>query len=451
MTTGGRGTAVVVGGGLAGCLAASVLVGRFERILVLERDRYAEQPTYRPGIPQGRHAHLLLEGGRRALEQLMPGLDQELRLQGAVSVPVPSGLRWLTSGGWMPRSASEVSLLSCTRALLDDSVLRRVRSEPSVTFVEGAEAVGLLGDRSTIIGVQVRARTRLRGATGLTGLQDKVEELSADLVIDASGRSSRTPQWLRALGCAKVAEDRVDAGVAYSTRMFHQPPGIDPSLSAVYIQHDAPTHPRLGVLLPVEGRRWIVSIGGVRGSEPEPGATGFDTFLGLLRHPALRDLLSAAEPAGEVHGFRPGASIRRHYQRNAPAGLVVLGDAACTFNPVYGQGISIAALGALALRDGLRKRGLGASASRHIQGRIADVAKSAWLMSSAEDARFPTTAGGPSGPLLHLQHRYLDRVIARASRDEAVCARFTEVMTLVAPPTVLFRPEVAWPALRRPR
>lgn len=440
-----------MGGGLAGCLAAWAMVGRFERIVVLERDRYPEQPAHRPGVPQGRHAHLLMEGGRRALEQLMPGLDQELRSRSAVSVPVPAGLRWLTSGGWMPRSAAEVSFLSCTRAVLDDCVLRRVRAEPSVEFVEGTEAVGLLGDRNTVTGVQVMARTRVHGATGATGARDTVEDLSADLVVDASGRSSRMPQWLRALGCAKVPEDRVDAGVAYSTRLFRQPPGIDPSLSALYIQTYAPEHPRLGVLLPVEGRRWIVSVGGVRGSEPEPGAAGFDAFLGLLRHPALRDLLSTAEPAGEAHGFRPGPSVRRHYHRGAPDRVVVLGDAACTFNPVYGQGMSIAAMGALALRDGLRRHGRGASTSRAIQAAIADAAKDAWMMSSAEDARFPTTCGGPSGPLLRLQHRYLDRVIARAARDEAVCARFSEVMTLVASPTVLFRPETAWPVLRDSR
>lgn len=448
MTTGGRGTAVVVGGGLAGCLAAWALVGQAERILVLERDRYPEQPAFRPGTPQGRHAHLLMEGGRRALQDLMPGLDDDLLGHGAVPVPMPAGVRWLSSGGWMPRFPTGLTFLACTRPVLDDAVLRRVRAEPSVTFLERTEAVGLLGDSTAVTGVRARARG---AAPDGTGNGEPVEDLRADLVVDASGRSSRMPQWLRALGCAKIAEDRVNAGVAYSSRLFHHPPGIDASLSALYIQTQAPDHPRLGVLLPVEGNRWVVSLGGMRGSEPDPGAAGFDAFLELLRDPALREVLSTASPAGEAHGFRPGASVRRHYERNAPDNLVVLGDAACTFNPVYGQGISIAAFGAVVLRDAVRERGVGPGTARHVQAGIAAAAKDAWMMSSAEDVRFPTTTGGPSGAALRLQHRYLDRVIARSSRDEAVCARFTEVMTLVTPPTVLFHPSVAWPVLRDPR
>jgi len=441
---------VVVGGGLAGCLAAWALVGQADRILVLERDRYPEQPAFRPGTPQSRHAHLLMEGGRRALHELLPGLDADLLARGAVPVPVPGGLRWLSSGGWMPRFATDLTFVSCTRQVLDEAVLQRVRAEPSVTFLEGTEAVGLIGDGAAVTGVRARARGAAPDGTR-AGAAAAVEELAADLVVDASGRSSRMPQWLRALGCAKTPEDRVDAGVAYTSRLFHHAPGIDASLSALYIQTQAPDHPRLGVLLPVEGNRWVVSLGGMRGSEPEPGAAGFDSFLGLLRDPALREVLSTASPAGEAYGFRPGASIRRHFERGAPDGLVVLGDAACTFNPVYGQGISIAAFGALALRDGVRERGLGPGTSRHVQAGVAAAAKDAWMMASAEDVRFPTTTGGPSGAVLRLQHRYLDRVIARSSRDEEVCARFSEVMTLVTPPAVLFRPKVAWPVLRDPR
>ena len=441
---------MVVGGGLAGCLAAWALVGRADRILVLERDRYPEHSAFRPGTPQSRHAHLLMEGGRRALQELLPGLDADLLARGAVPVPVPGGMRWLSSGGWMPRFATDLTFLSCTRPVLDQVVLQRVRSEPSVTFIEGTEAVGLIGDADTVTGVRARIRGAAPDGTK-AGSAGAIEELAADLVVDASGRSSRTPQWLRALGCPKTPEDRVDSGVAYTSRLFHHAPGIDASLSALAIQTQAPDHPRLGLLLPVEGNRWVVSLGGMRGSEPEPGAAGFDAFLGRLRDPALREVLSTASPAGDTYGFRPGASIRRHYERGAPDGLVVLGDAACTLNPVYGQGISIAAFGALALREGVRARGIGPGTGRYVQAGIAAAAKDAWMMSSAADVRFPTTTGGPSGAVLRLQHRYLDRVIARAGRDQEVCARFSEVMTLVTPPGVLFRPKVVWPVLRDPR
>ena len=363
---------------------------------------------------------------------------------------MPGGLRWLSSGGWMPRFATDLTFLSCTRPVLDHAVLQRVSAHPSVTFLEGTEAVGLLGDGAAVTGVRARARGAAPDGTRAGG-GAAVEELTADLVVDASGRSSRTPQWLRALGCPKTPEERVDAGVAYSSRLFHHAPGIDASQSALYIQTQAPDHPRSGVLLPVEGNRWIVSLGGMRGAEPEPGAAGFDAFLGRLRDPALREVLSTASPAGEAYGFRPGPSVRRHYEHAAPDRLVVLGDAACTFNPVYGQGISVAAFGALALREGVREHGLGPGTSRHVQAGIAAAAKDPWMMAAAEDVRFPTTTGGPSGPVVRLQHRYLDRVLARSRRDEEVCARFSEVMTLVTPPAVLFHPRVVWPVLRDPR
>lgn len=463
MTSDTRGTAVVIGGGLAGCFAAQALVGLFERIVVIERDRYPEQPGFRAGVPQGRHAHLLMEGGRRAIEELLPGLDVELLARGAVAVPLPGGLSWLSAGGWMPHFDTGLAFLSCTRPMLDDTVLRRLRSEPSVEFQEATEVVGLLGDPAAVTGVRLRARrttgraashTTAHPATASAGSTDAAtdsaaeQELPAALVVDASGRSSRLPQWLLALGCPPVAEERVDAGIGYSSRLFERPPGVEAARSAVYVQTKAPDHPRMGVLLPVEDGRWMVSVGGMRDAAPEPGEAGFDQHLRLLRDPVLHDLLATTEPTGPVRGFRPGAGVRRHYERDSPLGLVVLGDAACTFDPVYGQGISVAAFGALALRDGLRQHGSTPGAARRAQKLIAATVKDAWLMSSAEDVRFPTTVGGPSGALLRLQHGYLDRVISAASRDESVCTAFCAVMTLMRPPTALFRPSVLWAVLR---
>lgn len=438
MVTDGQGTAVVIGGGLAGCLAAVALADRLDRVVVLERDRYPADPVCRPGTPQGHHAHLLLEGGRRALQSLLPGLDEELRLLGAVRVPVPSGMRWLSPWGWLPSFSSDLAFTSCTRPVLDAAVRRRAAAEPAVEFRPGTEVVGLLGGPAGVTGV----RTRPRGQD-----RDRIEQVPAALVVDASGRSSGLAQWLPQIGCRAAPEEKVDAGIAYCSRLFRRPAEVDPARTVVYLQAKAPGQPRLGVLLPVEGGRWIVSLGGMRGAEPAGGEKGFREHLDRLRDPALREALAGAEPDGDVRGFRPGASIRRRYERSAPEGLVVLGDAACTFNPVYGQGMSIAALGALALRDTVRERGLAPGTARRAQRRVAAAGRDAWVMSSGEDVRFPDTVGGPSGALVRLQHRYLDRVIARSCQDEAVCATFTEVMSLVAPPSALLRPGTAWPVL----
>ncbi|MFJ3219602.1 FAD-dependent oxidoreductase [Kitasatospora sp. NPDC086801] len=439
-TVPGRGTAVVIGGGLAGTVAAWALRGSAERIVVVERDRYPAEPTFRAGVPQGRHAHLVLEAGHRALEEMMPGIKQELAEAGATRVAVSGDLKWLSSAGWMAQYPAQLAFLSCTRPVLDKAVLDRVRAEPSIEFLEGVDVVGLLGSARTVTGVKVRDRGPERG---------EVREIPAELVVDAAGRATAMPDWLAELGHPPVPEERVDAGVAYSSRLFHRPAGVDIGYKAIYLQTKAPDAPRLGVLLPVEGDRWIVSVAGMRGAEPEPGEAGFTKQLALLRDPSIREALQQAEPAGEVRGFAPGPGIRRHYERSAPDGLVVVGDAASTFNPVYGQGVTVALFCAQALRrTALRHGGIGHATARDARREIAAASKNPWVMSCTEDVRFAATTGGPSGALLAFQHRFLDKVLAGAAHDPAVTAAFHEVMSLVAPPTLLFRPSLLAAILR---
>lgn len=429
----------MIGGGLAGVLAAWALRGYAERIVVVERDRYPERPVFRSGVPQGRHAHLLLEAGHRALEELMPGTREELRAAGAVRVPM-SGVRWLSAAGWLAKYESEVAFLSCTRPLLDHTVLRRVRGEPTVRWLENTDVVGLLGTPVEVTGVQVRARGDARA---------QVREVRAEMVVDASGRTSSLPSWLAQLGCPPAPEERVDAGVSYVSRLYHRAAGPDPGFDALYLQTRAPDVPRLGVVLPVEDGRWIASLGSMRGAQAEPGTAGFDRQLRLLRDPSLRELLVRAQPAGAVRGFWPGPGVRRHYERRAPGGLVVIGDAVCTFNPVYGQGITVAALGARALRAAAERHGsIGHRMADTARKGIAAATNTAWMLSSSEDVRFPATTGGPAGLPVRAQHRYLDRVIRRATVDPAVCNALHEVMSLVAAPTALMRPAVLRSVLR---
>ncbi|MFE6051286.1 FAD-dependent monooxygenase [Kitasatospora sp. NPDC056446] len=435
----GRGTAVVIGGGLAGTVAAWALRGHAERIVVVERDHYPAEAAFRAGVPQGRHAHLILEAGHRALDEMMPGIKQELLAAGALRV-LASEVKWLSSAGWMAEYPAQMSFLSCTRPVLDKLVLDRVRTDSSIEFLEGTDVVGLLGTAGAVTGVKVRERGPERG---------EVREIPAELVVDAAGRSTSVPKWLTELGCRPVAEERVDAGVAYSSRLFHRPAGVDFGGQAVYLQTKAPEAPRMGVLLPVEGDRWIVSLAGMRGAEPDPGEEGFTRHLEQLRDPLLREALHTAEPAGEVRGFLPGPGVRRHYERGGPDGLVAVGDAASTFNPVYGQGVTVALFCAQALRrTALRHGGIGHAAARDARSAIATSSKNPWVMSCAEDARFDTTTGAPSGALLKIQHRFLDKVLSGATRNPLVTAAFHEVMSLVEPPTLLFRPAVLGAVLR---
>ncbi|MFE6498974.1 NAD(P)/FAD-dependent oxidoreductase [Kitasatospora sp. NPDC057738] len=435
----GRGTAVVIGGGLAGMAAAWALRGFAERIVVVERDRYPAGAEFRAGVPQGRHAHLVLEAGHRLLEEMMPGIKQELVAAGAQRVAA-SDVRWLCSAGWLAEYPAQVGFLSCTRSLLDSFVLDRVRAHPAIEFLEGTDAVGLLGTATTVTGVKVRERGQERG---------EVREIPAELVVDATGRSTSVPKWLAELGCPPVPEERVDAGVAYASRMFHRPDGSETVGRAAYLQTKAPDAQRMGVLLPVEGDRWIVSLAGMRGAEPAAGEEGFTEHLRLLRDPLLHEMLRDAEPAGEVRGFHPGPGVRRHYERSCPDGLVVVGDAASTFNPVYGQGVTVALFCARELRRTAKRHGgIGHATARAARRAVAVASKIPWVISCAEDARFPATTGAPSGALIGLQHSFFDKVLAASTLDTAVTAVFHEVMSLVAPPSALFRPSVLAAVLR---
>lgn len=440
-------TAVIVGGGFAGLLAAWQLRGIADRIIVVERDRYPNQPQYRSGVPQSRHAHLLLEAGHRALETMMPGIRDELLAAGASRVAMSGDLRWRGSRGWMAEHESSLTLLSCTRVVLDHVVRTRIYRESEgrrtdggsdilfldgsrVEFCERTEVIGLLGGPDAVTGVRVRRR----------GEPGSEWEVPAECVIDASARSSSTPQWLTELGCPPVPVQRVDAGVAYTSRLFDRPRS-DPGSSAIYLQAHAPDQLRTGVLLPVEGDRWIVSLGGMRGAEPAPGVDGFNAQLAQL-DPILGEALRDSEPVSQPVGFRPGPSLRRDYSR-APNGLLVLGDAAAAFNPLYGQGLTVAALAALALRTAtVRHGGIGHAAIRCARRDSATVSNNAWMMAASEDRRFAATDGGPAGILTRIQHRFMDWVLTRATSDTHVTAAFQEVMSLVSPPTALLRPPI---------
>ncbi|MFD4406617.1 NAD(P)/FAD-dependent oxidoreductase [Nocardia sp. NPDC058499] len=444
---------VVIGGGLVGTLTAWALRGLASRVIVVERDHYPEAPQFRPGVPQARHAHLVLEAGHRTLEALLPGIGDQLRAAGATTVAMSRDLRWLSSAGWMADHDSRLGFLSCTRPVLDHVVRTRVHAEigsrrvddvdvgvldgTEVQFWPGCEVVGLLGTPHQLRGVRVRRR----------GERQQESLISAEWVIDASGRSTRVPRWLDRLGCAQTPTSQINPQVAYQSRIVTRPQ-TDLGFRAVYLQTRAPDSPFTAALLPVEQSRWLVSVG-VMNSGAGVGEQGFDAIVSQLRDPIVAEVLARTEPVSDVWGFRPGASVRRRYERRAPEGLVAIGDAACTFNPVYGQGCTVAILGAAALREAvLQQGGISEKAARSARHRIAAVAAPAWMISASEDLRFPATTGGAAGAFTRTQHHYLDRVLAASTTDTRVTAAFHEVMSLVASPTALFRPQILSRVLR---
>ncbi|WP_240667179.1 NAD(P)/FAD-dependent oxidoreductase [Streptomyces luteoverticillatus] len=432
--------AVVIGGGLAGLLAAHVLTAHADKVTLVERDRFPEGPDNRSGIPQDKHTHVMLEGGQGALEKLLPGIVGELLDEGSPRVAMPTDVLQWQVGHWYRRTRPTTHVLTGSRPLTDWVVRRRVLGPGSrIETVEGAEVTGLLGDATRVRGVRLRERGLPAAATAGTTLE-------ADIVVDASGRSSRAPSWLAALGAEPPHEEVLETGLAYATRFYRTPAGLtDPGFRGVYIIPN-PDQRYGGILMPLDGDRWSVILSGLRGNEPPTDDEGFLDFASKLPHPVLHDWLLKAEPLTPIHGFRKTGNVRRRYDGpgRRPAGFLATGEALCAFNPVYGQGMSVAALCAVALRDALTDPRRTPTTGR-VQRALLDAARQAWDISSGADKNVPGATGNiPRGrPVDRPGDWYLARVQRRATGDPVVGEAFRRVLSLTAPVTSLFAPPVA--------
>jgi 2-polyprenyl-6-methoxyphenol hydroxylase-like FAD-dependent oxidoreductase len=427
------GHAVVIGASMAGLLTANVLRDHFAEVTVLERDRLPDEATLRRGTPQARHLHSYWLGGLQAVERMLPGYTADLAAAGAVPIQQPTDVRWLAPPGWIRRFPPTTQLLSASRPLLEWAVRRRVATAPGIRLLDGHEVEDLRLDRNgDVDGITAASR----------GGGDRFS-LSADLVVDASGRSSKLPRWLEALGRRRPAESVVDGHMGYATRYFAIPPGYR-DWKGIYIQPAPPAHCRGGIMFPVEGNRWLLTlIGGGRDYPPTDDA-GFRAFARSLRSDALYEAFSGAGPISPIWGYRRTANHRRHYERlrGMPGRLLALGDSLCSFNPVYGQGMTVAARQAEALSELLGSRPTGdlAGLTRRLQGAMASVAEGAWMVSTGEDLRYPSAEGARVTAKTRITHRYMDRVLAAVAVDPVVNTAFLRVLNMIDPPQALFRP-----------
>ncbi|MEV4434411.1 FAD-dependent oxidoreductase [Streptomyces sp. NPDC049585] len=427
--------AVVIGGGLAGLLAAHVLAAHADEVTLVERDRFPGEPASRPGVPQDRHTHVMLGSGQRALESLLPGVVDDLIAHGSPRVAMPTEIVQWQAGHWYRRTDATSHILTGSRPLTDWVVRRRVLAGSRITVVEGAEVTGLLGDATRVRGVRLRERGRP------TALRD----VPADLVVDASGRSSRAPSWLTALGAEPPREERLETGLAYATRQFRTAAGQpSPGYRGVYIIPN-PAQPYGCVILPLEDDRWSVILSGLRGYEPPTDAAEFIEYAARLPHPVAHEWLLEAEPVSPVHGYRATGNLRRRYDLpgRRPAGFLATGEALCAFNPVYGQGMSVAALCAVALREALTDARR-TPTTRRVQQALLAATRQAWDISAGADKNVPGATGNAlrPRPADRPADWYLKRVQERATGNPVVGDAFRAVLHLTAPATSLFAPRV---------
>ena len=429
--------AIVIGASMSGLLAARVLADRYARVTIVERDSLPAEAGQRKGVPQGNHAHGLLARGREILEDLFPGVTATLVAKGALSGEVSGDALWHCAGGYLAPVYGGLTGILLSRPLLEGEVRARVRALPNVAILSGCDAFGLTAsaDWARVTGLRVQ---RTNGV---------VEEIAAELVVDASGNGSRTPAWLEAFGYAPPEENEVRVGLGYASRIYRRrPEHLGGKIGLVIATQ--PPNPRSGALLAMEGDRWILSTVGYFDRHPPTDGDGFVEFLAGLPCPGLHELARTAEPLSEVKTYKVPGSTRRHYERlkRFPAGLLVIGDAVSRFNPVFGQGMTSAALQAVALADCLGDDG-GAPLWRRFFARVVRVVDGPWQIAAGADLGFAEVEG-KRGPMVKFINWYIAKLHRAAHRDPAAALAFHKVANLVAPPPSILAPAVAWRVLR---
>jgi 2-polyprenyl-6-methoxyphenol hydroxylase-like FAD-dependent oxidoreductase len=425
--------AIVLGASLAGLAAGAALADRFHEVTIVDRDVVPQSGEQRDGVPQGRHAHLLLPAGGAALSELLPGVDDDLRRRDAHVIDATE-LRFRIADGCLLVDDPGLEILGATRPLLESIVRERVRDLAGVRFRAEQDAVDLLTtpDRSQVTGVRLLSRA--------SNAEDIV---AGDLVVDATGRNSRTPRWMAGLGYEAPDEERLHVGVHYTTRLFRrQPEDLDGC------RHVAVTIPpggrRGGLVLAVEGDRWLVTLVGVLGERPPADLDGFVDYARTLWASDLHEVVASAQPIGEAATGGFPSYLRRRYDRlrRFPGRFVVTGDAVCSFSPVYAQGMSVAISEACALGQVLDRHGLDRVGQRFFQ-RTKRTVEEAWMMSTGADLGHPDVVG-PRPVRWRLINAYLNRLLRVAHRDPVVAKTFLEVSGMVARPQNLMHPRIAW-------
>ncbi|MFH9002976.1 NAD(P)/FAD-dependent oxidoreductase [Streptomyces afghaniensis] len=427
---------IVLGASMAGLLAARVLADQYAEVLVVDRDDLTGDDAgrghrdIRRGVPHGGHLHNLLAAGLLALEDLLPGITEELTANGAVAGDGTAHVRWIVNGTRMPKPHSGLPLLSVSRPHLERRVRGRVRALPNVTFLERTDIAGLLTtpDRTAVVGARI-----VRG--------DTETDLTADLVVDATGRRTRTPAWLAEFGYPEVEEERLTVNVGYTTQYYRLSEDRMADEVSIDIGGSA-TLPRGALCAKVEDGLAVVTGYGIAGDYPPHDTAGFHDFLKSLASTDIYDVVHDQETLGKPLSYRFPANLRRRYERmnSFPGGLLVIGDAVCSFNPVYGQGMTVAALGATVLRDHVSRPG-----TVDPGGYLADLAARAvdhvWALTTGADLAFPGVGGEPSEEQL-AEYAYLDQLLDAASRDGRLLVAYARVAFLLDPTDALVAPEI---------
>ncbi len=442
----GRGTAVVIGGSIAGMAAAKVLAAHCDRVIVLEKDRDHGRTDGRPGAAQGWHLHHLLMAGQRALDSMFPGIIDDMVAAGALRVDMGEQYRIMLAGSWKKAGRSGIEIVCAGRPLLEWCVRRRLDRESRVEYRYESEATDLVFDAAS------------RSVVGVVVERDGARDLvPAAIVIDAAGKNSPVPEMLQRLGVGSPEVEEDCLNCFYSTMQHRVPPERiwkDKVMVICYAQRPQQRHYAAQYYTDSSRTTLSTSLVGYDCHKPPRNAEEFREFARLMPALAIGNELEGLEPCSPVYNFRYPEMRRLRYERmpSLPAGLVAVGDALCSADPVSGAGMTKALLEVAELRSLLRDHRVNdRELVRAYYARAKRIADRIWSVIREQNLRYPWILDVRRKRTFYfrLHTWYVDRLFELIHDDAETYRRYLEVTHFVQPPSSLMSPRVIARVLSR--
>ncbi|WP_110513569.1 FAD-dependent oxidoreductase [Herpetosiphon llansteffanensis] len=434
-----RQQAVVIGASIAGLVAARALANHFQHVIIVERDGLNDATQPRKGVPQANHVHILLTGGLNVLQHYFPSFTSDMHAAGVPELNWSRDLRWFQAGSWKTRQPCSISFYPQARVDLESRIREYVRQHPKIEFRSQTKVEQLLFDASktSVTGVLVRH-------------DEQTSELNADLVVDTTGRGSRTSQWLEAAGYQTPVKEVMPIDLVYVSQIFKKTDTTRDWQSLAC--HPSKDSPRGAIIAPIDDEHWIVTLFGYLGQHPTPTNEGVLEYVKQLPIPDIYTTLAEATPVSEPIRFGYPQQVLHHYEKlkRFPQGFLVLGDALCSVDPVFGQGMTLACKEAHAL-DQVLASAQGQQAATVAQAffkQAQKIIEVPWLITQAEALRFKGMPGSRSPKIRFLQW-YTEHVFWLSAQSTEIYQAFLDVMHLLAGPEALLRPKVVRGVLGR--
>jgi len=432
--------AVVIGGSIAGLLSARVLADYFEQVDVLERDPLPAEPTHRDGSPQDRHVHAFLKGGENIINEWFPGFGSDLENGGSISIDMGKDLKYYGNGHWRPRQDSGFRIHAQSRPFLEWTLRKRVAELPNVTIHEECRVGEVLFDNQNtrVCGVEYRQADS----------NPPLKSLEAGFVVDASGRGSFAPNWLKSAGYEPARSELVKINLGYTSGFYQPPDNLPKDWLGLASNTSGPDEPLGGGIYPVEGGRWLVTMVGYFGDHPPTDHEGFEAHAKRLPQPDIYNALQDATPISPIKIYPFVGGVRRFYNEleRLPDQFVVIGDAHAALNPIFGQGMTKAALEAKTLEDCLKMRA--ATEQGQLSGlqfdffkRTAEIIEGPWVATNFEDFKYAKTSGKrPFG--FKFKFWYQKKFLSLLETDPELYAKVFRVSNFLESPEGLKSPSI---------